>query len=205
MKKEQLLELGYTEEQAEQIIALHQTEVDGKYVPKARFNEVNELSKSQAEQLTGRDTEIANLQKSLEDAPSAEELAKLQTTIANSDKEHALKLSNALKKVAITSHIAGKVHDNDLVMGMLNLDSITVNEDGVTSGLDEQLASVKSSKPFLFIDDKKIETAAAPVTPSSPNITKIPSSVPTPPDKNKEIVDNIAARLAKRKKKVTNN
>ena len=44
MKKEQLLELGLTEEQADKVLNLHKEVLAG-FIPKARLDEVNDMLK----------------------------------------------------------------------------------------------------------------------------------------------------------------
>lgn len=50
-----------------------------------------------------------------------------------------------------------KVHDTDLVSGLLAKDKLLVQEDGSILGLDEQVNNLKTSKAFLF----KAETPEA--------------------------------------------
>ena len=45
MTKEQLLEMGLSEEQADKVLAAHKEELKG-YIPKARFDEVNNAKKT---------------------------------------------------------------------------------------------------------------------------------------------------------------
>lgn len=54
MTKEQLLAMGLTEEQAGKVLAASTEELKG-YIPKARFDELNEAKKQSEEALTARD------------------------------------------------------------------------------------------------------------------------------------------------------
>jgi len=51
---------------------------------------------------------------------------------------------------AIKLSLAGKVHDEDIVANLIKKDNLVLNEDGKVIGLDEQIASLKESKAFLF-------------------------------------------------------
>ena len=62
MKKEQLLELGLTEEQAEQVLNLHKDTLAG-FIPKDRFDEVNDTKKDLEKQIRDRDEQVEDLKK----------------------------------------------------------------------------------------------------------------------------------------------
>lgn len=166
MEKEKLIALGaqlgitITDECADKIIAMHKETLDNNYVTKARFDEVNEKNKTLTTQLSERDNSISQLKKDLEDKPSKEKVDELEKQLADKDKEHELALASEIKKVKVISEIAGKVHDNDLVISQLNLDDITVMDNGTIIGLKEQLDALKESKGFLFIDDKVVTPPA---------------------------------------------
>ncbi len=163
MDKEQIkalltgLGITITDEQADTILAGFNKSLDNNYVTKARFDEVNEKNKTLTTQLSERDASITQLKKDIEDKPSKEKVDELEKKLADKDKEYALQLAENTKKIRIISEIAGKVHDNDLVIGQLNLDKITVDGDnGPIIGLNEQLEALKKSKGFLFKDEKPL-------------------------------------------------
>ena len=56
MTKEQLLAAGFTEEQATNILKLHKEAIDGQYVAKHRFDEVNGELKTAKEQIAEEKT-----------------------------------------------------------------------------------------------------------------------------------------------------
>lgn len=64
------------------------------------------------------------------------------------------------------------LHDKDLVLGLLDKEKISI-ADGEVTGLNEQLESIKESKPFLFKEADQID---------SPTITVSgnPKAAPTP-------------------------
>lgn len=166
MKKEKIIALGaelgitISDDLADKILSYERETLDGNYVTKARFDEVNEKNKTLTTQVSERDASIAQLKKDIQDKPSKDKITELEQQLANKDKEYALQLASEVKKVKIISEIAGKVHDNDLVVNLLNLDKITVEDDGSTIGLNEQLESLKQSKGFLFKDDKVVTPPA---------------------------------------------
>lgn len=220
MNKEKLIALGtelgitITDELAENILKYERETLDGNYVPKTRFDEVNEKNKTLTTQLSERDTSITQLKKDLEDKPSKEKVEQLEQLLANKDKEHALQLAGEIKKVKIISEIAGKVHDNDLVVNLLNLDKITVEDNGTMIGLKEQLDSLKQTKGFLF----KNESTLPPVTNNegnnassnvntnpasgvqSPNVAQQQNSDPKPEDNTISQRDAIIARMVSKQR-----
>lgn len=179
MEKEKLIALGttlgitITDDLAESILKYYRESLDGNFIPKARFDEVNEKVKTLTTQVSERDNSISQLKKSLEDKPSKEKVEELEKQLADKDKEYALQLAGEIKKVKIISEIAGKVHDNDLTVNLLNLDKINIEDNGTVIGLKEQLDALKQTKSFLFKDEKEVgasNTAAAqqPAQPSNP-------------------------------------
>lgn len=104
MTKEKLLEWGLTEEQATKVME----GLNGAFVTKARFNEVNtELTKAKGT-ITERDNQLETLKKSGADAAALQEqITQLQTANAQKDKDHAaelkaLKIANAVE-LALTN------------------------------------------------------------------------------------------------------
>ena len=217
-----LTEMGFTvtDEQADKILADYNKSLDNNYVTKARFDEVNEKNKTLTAQLTERDNSITQLKKDIEDKPSKEKVDQLEKLLADKDKEHELQLAENTKKIRIISEIAGKVHDNDLVLGQLNLDKITVDgETGPVIGLNEQLEELKKNKGFLF----KSEVVTPPANNQnnnnnngngdggnnnanpaagykSPNVNNNQNSDPKPEDKVVNQRDAIIAKMVAKQK-----
>lgn len=157
MTKEEFIALGFTEEQAAKAATASQEELKS-YIPKHRFEEINNTKKQLEKDIATRDKQIEDLKK-VDAAGLQAEITKLQEE-NKKDKEKyeadmkALALSNAIK-LALT----GKAHDPDIVANLLDKTKIELNEDGtVKSGLDEQIKSLKESKAFLFAEEKKEES-----------------------------------------------
>lgn len=51
---------------------------------------------------------------------------------------------------AIKMAIAATAQDSDLVAGLVDRNKLILSDDGKITGLDEQLKTIKESKPFLF-------------------------------------------------------
>lgn len=148
MKREQLKDLGLSDEQIGSIMALHgQT--------------VNELNKSLAtaeqerdqfkEQLDSNQTELDNLKKAAEgNKDLSTQLADLQTKFDEAKTNSEKQLSEQQKDFAIKLALK-EAHalDEDIVLGQLDKDTIKV-VDGKLQGFNEQLKELQESKAFLF-------------------------------------------------------
>ena len=101
MKKEDLVKLGLTEEDAEKVAKASEEELKG-FIPKARFDEVNEAKKHAEDSVKERDKQIESLKSSAGDAEKLkQQIEELQSANKQKDNEHAaeikkLKLDNAV-------------------------------------------------------------------------------------------------------------
>ena len=85
MKKEDLLGMGLTEDQAKKVM----DSLDGDFVTKARFNEVNEELKTAKKSVSDRDKQLEDLKKSAGDNESlTAQIAALQKANADQQKAH---------------------------------------------------------------------------------------------------------------------
>ncbi len=158
MTKEQFIALGFTEEQAAKAATASQEELKG-YIPKARFDELNEGKKQLEKDLKERDTQLKDLG---EKAKGNETLTTQIADLQKANKEAADKFDADMKELklntALKLALAGKVQDVDIVAGLLDKTKIELDDSGnVKAGLDEQLKSLKESKAFLFVEEKKEE------------------------------------------------
>ena len=183
MTKEQLIAKGFTEAQADVILEMHSETLKGNYIPKHRFDEVNGELAETKKQITARDKQIEDLKKFEGDAVSLQtKLAELEKTNKLAKEEYEKQITAERKrtavKMALISDKEGKPHDADMVLGLINLDSIQVDENGaIVSGLKEQHANLRKEKAFLF------ETAQTQTT-AKPAGWKVKGDLPTEGDKN---------------------
>lgn len=157
MTKEQLLALGFTEDQATNILKLHKEAIDGNYVAKHRFDEVNGELKTSKEQVTERDKQITDLKKFEGDTKALQEkITTLEADNSTKDKEYKANLALERKKNAIKLALLedenGKPHDADMVMRLFNLEQVVIDEatGKISSGYKEQNDSIRKEKTFLF-------------------------------------------------------
>ena len=153
MNKEDLIAMGLTEEQAKKVM----DSLDGNYVTKTRFNEVNEENKTLKKSVSDRDKQLEDLKKSSGDN---EELKKqietLQQENANQKKAHdaemtQLRLDNAID-AALTAAGAKNIK---AVRALIDTSKAKVGEDGKLTGFDDLLSAVQKSDSYLFTEKQQ--------------------------------------------------
>ena len=152
MKKEQLLEMGLTEEQADKVLNLHKEVLAG-FIPKARFDEVNETKKELEQQIQERDNQLKELQKK---AKGNEELEKRIQELQETNKATKEQYEAKIKDMTITAAIQSKLTDAkypDLLLTKFDQSKLSIAEDGTVLGIDEQLAVLKEQYKDLFKPD----------------------------------------------------
>lgn len=153
MNKEDLIAMGLTEEQAKKVM----DSLDGNYVTKTRFNEVNEENKTLKKSVSDRDKQLEDLKKSSGDN---EELKKqietLQQENANQKKAHdaemtQLRLDNAID-AALTATGAKNIK---AVRALIDTSKVKIGEDGKLTGFDDLLSAVQKSDSYLFTEKQQ--------------------------------------------------
>ena len=153
MKKEDLIAMGLTEEQAKEVM----DSLDGNFVTKTRFNEVNEENKTLKQSVADRDKQLEDLKKSSGDnAELKKQIETLQQQNADQQKAHEaelkqLKLDNAID-TALTAAGAKNVK---AVKPFIDTTKIKLGEDGKLTGLDEQLKEVQKTEGYLFTEKQQ--------------------------------------------------
>ena len=155
MTKENLLEWGLTEEQANKVME----GLNGSFVTKSRFNEVNEENKTLKAQVSERDGQIETLKKSAGDNTELQnQITALQEANKQKDKDHAneikaLKISNAVD-VALTN---AKAKNNTAVKALLAafLEKAELADDGTVKGLGDEIKKLVDGQDTAFLFDTK--------------------------------------------------
>lgn len=155
MTKEKLMEWGLTEEQANKVME----GLNGSFVTKSRFNEVNEENKTLKAQVSERDGQIETLKKSAGDNTELQnQITALQEANKQKDKDHAneikaLKISNAVD-VALTN---AKAKNNTAVKALLAafLEKAELADDGTVKGLDDEIGKLTKGEDTAFLFDTR--------------------------------------------------
>jgi len=153
MTKKELIELGLSEEDAKKVEEASKEELKT-YVPKDRFDEVNNRKKQLESDVTERDKQLEELKNNV---GNAEELTKQIETLqaenqANNEKHEAevkeIKITNAIEK----SLTGAKAKNIKAVKALLELENVELLEDGSIKDLDKQIKALKENEDtgFLF-------------------------------------------------------
>jgi hypothetical protein len=148
MKKEDLIAMGLTEDQAKKVM----DSLDENFVTKARFNEVNEENKTLKQSVADRDKQLEDLKKSSGDnAELKKQIETLQQQNADQKKAHdaemaQLKLDNAID-AALTAAGAKNIK---AVRAMIDTSKMKLGEDGTVEGLSDAIKAVQKSDSYMF-------------------------------------------------------
>lgn len=154
MTKEKLMEWGLTEEQANKVME----GLNGSFVTKARFNEVNTELSAAKKTIGERDAQLETLKKASGDTQALQDqITQLQADNKKKDEDHAnelkaLKIGNAVE-LALTG---AKAKNNTAVKALLAgfIDKAELAEDGTVKGLDDEIKKLVEGKDTAFLFDK---------------------------------------------------
>lgn len=154
MKREEIIALGVAEDVAQKIVDMASEEIKGAYVPKARFDEVNEAKKNAEALVKERDGQLEDLKKSAGDSEALQQkINELQEANKNAAKEY----ENQIKQMRIDNAVEKAITERNgknaiAIKALLDLKDAKLNEDGTVKGLSEQLDNLvkAESSSFLF-------------------------------------------------------
>ncbi len=149
--KELLKNIGVAEDKMEAAEKAVKDYLDGDFVTKARFNEVNESKKSLTDQLAERDKQLTALKKSAGDNEGLKkEIENLQAANKQQKAEFEAQAKALKIETAVKLAIADSAQDTDIVAGLIDKAKLILGEDGKVTGLTEQVEALKKDKAFLF-------------------------------------------------------
>ena len=158
MNKEDLLNLGLTEEQAEKVLNANTEQLKG-FIPKARFDEVNNAKKQAEKDLSERDKQLETLKNSTGDVETLKNTIKqLQDENKASKEQYEANISKIKLDNAIDNALGNaKAKNSRAVRALLDMEKIKF-ENETLSGLDEQLKALKEAEDskFLFEEIKEL-------------------------------------------------
>ena len=155
MKKEDLAVIeGLTEAQVTAIVTASTEELKG-FIPKSRFDEVNDTKKDLEKQINDRDKQLKDLGDKVKGNEEAEKTIKeLQEANKTTKEQYEAKL----QEITINTAIQAKLTDTkypDLLATKVDKSKLVVGADGTVSGIDEQLTGIKETYKDLFTVDVK--------------------------------------------------
>lgn len=148
MKKEEIVALGIDAEVAEKIVNMASEEIKGAYVPKSRFDEVNEAKKNAEALVRERDGQLEELKKASGDSEALKkQIEDLQEANKAAVKEHEAKIKQMQIDNAVDKAISSANGKNaKAIKALLNLEKAELDEDGTVKGLAEQLESLAKAE-----------------------------------------------------------
>lgn len=152
--KEQLVQMGLTEELAQKVI---DEVVDGNFIPKSRFNEVNEENKALKQSVADRDKQLEDLKKSSGDnAELKKQIETLQQQNADQKKAHDAEMAQLKLDNAVEAALAAAGAKNaKAVKACIDMTNVKLGEDGKLTGWDEQLTAIQKSDPYMFTEKQQ--------------------------------------------------
>lgn len=153
MTKEKLLEWGLTEEQATKVME----GLNGSFVTKARFNEVNTELTAAKNTIKERDTQLETLKKASGDTKALQDqITQLQADNKKKDADHAAELKNLKISNAVELALTGaKAKNNTAVKALLAafLEKAELADDGTVKGLDDEIGKLTKGEDTAFLFD----------------------------------------------------
>ena len=153
MTKEKLLEWGLTEEQATKGME----GLNGSFVTKARFNEVNTELTTAKNTIKERDTQLETLKKASGDTKALQDqITQLQADNKKKDTDHAAELKNLKISNAVELALTGaKAKNNTAVKALLAafLEKAELADDGTVKGLDDEIGKLTKGEDTAFLFD----------------------------------------------------
>lgn len=147
MKKEEIVALGVDEELAQKIADASAEELKG-FIPKARFDEVNEAKKNAEALVKERDGQLETLKASAGDSEALkQQIADLQ----KANKEAADKYAEDLKQMQIDNAVEKAIASANgknakAIKALLDLTDAKLDDDGTVKGLAAQLEALAKAE-----------------------------------------------------------
>lgn len=155
MTKQELLDLGLSEEQAAHVLKLNGLAIEGQ-------KDANKQLQAELKTVKDQNATYQTQLKALGDEKPEDlkaKIAELTTANETAAQEHAKQLKDLQVTAAIDRALHGKVHDAELVRNVINRDALVFSEDGKIIGLEDQLADLRANKSFLFVPEQSEEKA----------------------------------------------
>lgn len=181
MKTEDLMKIeGMTEEMATEIAKQSSEELKG-FIPKSRFDEVNEAKKNAEALVKERDKQLEDVKKSTGDN---EDLKKQIEQLQEDNKAAKQKYEADIKKMQVDNAVqtalkdAGAKNVTALMALLKDLDKAELAEDGTVKGLADQIQELQKSESYLFdIKSEPSKPTPSGATPANSGSASVPGTI----------------------------
>ena len=149
MKKEQFLKLGFTDDMAQKAMDILREELKS-YIPKSRFDQVNEVKKDLEKRLSLLEARIEEADSIMFTHQEHEKILQgFWRTCSALMKEQEELMKDVLIRTTIRSKLVNAGY-MDLLIGKLDKSKLTVAPDGTLAGIEEQLAEMQKVYEGMF-------------------------------------------------------
>jgi hypothetical protein len=167
MTKEQLIKLGLDETLAAKVAETWTEAIKG-FIPKTRFDEVNEAKKQLEADIKARDAQLETLKKSTGDVEALKtKITNLQEANKTAKADYEAKIKQMQIDNAVTAALTGaKAKNLKAVRALLDLEKAELDGETV-KGLADQIKKLQEAEDtkFLFDDDSSQQTKLKGVKP----------------------------------------
>lgn len=171
---EQLKAAGFDDTQTKTAENILRQFIAGEYIPKDRFNEVNDKSKALAQEIGRLESEKEALEKRAKKAedgltPLQEKLStvetewktkydQLQADYKKKEEDRIALETYNTRLDAVKKYIGDSAYDAGMVTALIDFNTLEI-KDGAVIGADKAVEAIRKEKPFLFKSDDWSSTA----------------------------------------------
>ena len=150
MKKEDLIALGLTEEQAEKVLNANSEQLKD-FVPYSRFKELIDDKNELKKQISERDKQLETLKNSTGDVEALKNTIKqLQNENKATKEQYEANISKIKLENAIDNALGNaKAKNSKAVRALLDMEKIKFENDNL-SGLNEQIEALKEAEDLIL-------------------------------------------------------
>lgn len=158
--KELLKKAGIEEPKVDGVIGDISKELPKYFIPKDKFNEINEAKKQLEADIKERDEQLKGLGDKVKGNEELEkQIEELQETNKKAKEEYETKIKNVTLDNAIRLALKdNRAKYDDLLMSKFDREKLTVKDDGTIEGLEDQIKSLKEGYKDLFEQPLKGQT-----------------------------------------------
>lgn len=118
---------------------------------KSEFDDLKKQLAASEDQIKDRDKQLEELKKTAGDnAELLKQIADLQVENTATKEKYEAEMKDLKLSTAIKLAVGESAQDADLVAGLFDRSKLILSDDGKITGLEEQMKTIKESKPFLF-------------------------------------------------------
>lgn len=136
---------------------------DGSYVPAEKVETERQARTSAETALKNAAAALKGVGGSGDPAKIADDVAAAQQKLTDLESGYKKELAGIKRTAAVKLGLAGKVHDPEDIIPLLEMDKIELDDAGnLKAPIDELVKSIKEQKPYLFVEDKPTGTGGTP-------------------------------------------